>query len=472
MAGGNNQNPGLVNADSALQLAYQTGMLSRMFEEGLDSEAAYAHDAVVEIVPAGIGQTITKTRISRLLPQVTPLNPMNIGGLDNGLSPITPTAEQYTYAIQQYGAVQYLDLVQEQAGIANQLKQFARNNGVNAAQTVERLMKQNWFANYNTGATWIRSDLGSVTSTTFYVDDIRGFQFNYVNGKPEAVSVSNPLPCVEVAFDGGTSQSFSVTAAVSDSVTRSVYPSSVVGGSSDGVSGQLTITGATVGSPVAGDAVISSLASPVFRPNNKQATNQLNSNDLITVALLQTAQASLSQNAVPRHKDGTYHCYMDYQSMTELLVDPQFQVMYASRGNNEIYQNNQVFTFLGMTIIPTTEAYLQAIVPSAGMQSGQAPSTVIHRVLITGAEGINIGHFVGIKSYADREAVGSVSNIYLVDNIAHIIRSPIDNMGRNVSLAWLGIFAIVCPTDLTATPSIIPTASNSAFKRAVTLEHC
>lgn len=462
---------GLINPNSALQIAYQTGMLARMFEEGLDSEAAYAHDATVEIVPAGIGETITKTRISRLAPQTTPLNPMNIGGLDNGLVALTPTAEQYTYSIQQFGAVQYLDLVQEQAGIANQLKQIARNNGVNAAQTVERLMKQNWFANYDTGNTWIRSDLGAVTSSTFYVDDIRGFQFNYVNGVAQPVSPSNPLPVMEVAFEGGTTQTMNITGAVADSVTRSVYPASVAGGSSDGVSGQLTYANSSSGNAVNGDALVSSLASPVFRPNNKQATNQLNSNDLVTVALLQTAQASLSQNAIPRHADGTYHCYMDYQSMTELLVDPQFQIMYASRGSNEVYQNNQVFTFLGMTIIPTTEAYLQALVPAAGMQTA-SPNTVVHRVLITGKEGINIGHFAGIKSYADREAVNSISNIYMVDNIAHIIRAPIDNMGRNVSLAWLGAFAIVCPTDLTATPSIIPTASNAAYKRAVVIEHC
>lgn len=463
---------GLVNPNSALQIAYQTGMLARMFEEGLDSEAAYAHDAVVEVVPAGIGESITKTRISRLLPQVTPLNPMNIGGLDNGLVPLTPTAEQYTYNILQYGAVQYLDLVAEQAGIANQLKQIARNNGVNAAQTVERLMKRNWFANYDTGNTWIRGDIDAVTSTTMAVDDIRGFQFQFVNGKPEPVSPSNPLPCVEVAFNGGTSQTLNITGAVADTVTASVYPASVAGGVSDGISGVLTYANSSSGNAVSGDALISSLASPVFRPNNKQATNQLTSSDLITVALLQTAQATLSQNAVPRHSDGTYHCYMDYHSMTELLVDPQFQIMYASRGSNEIYQNNQVFTFLGMTIIPTTEAYLQAIVPSAGMASGQLPGTLVHRVLITGKEGINIGHFAGVKSYADREAVNSISNIYMVDNIAHIIRAPIDNMGRQVSLAWLGVFAIVCPTDLTATPSIIPTASNAAFKRAIVLEHC
>ena len=466
---------GLVPPGSAFNIAFQQGFLARSFEEGLDSESAFSHDVVVEMIPIRAGNSITKTKIGRTPPQPTPLNPVNVTGLDNGLTATTPSLEQYTYNVNQYAGNKQLDLLEEQEGIADQLMALAHTNGVEAAQTIERVLKQTWFAAYNTGNTWIRNAaMGETDPTTakIYVDDIRGFQVNWVNGVPTPVAVDNPLPVQEVAFNGGVTQTFNVVAAVADVPTNSVYPASVVGSASDGISGYLTINPVAGTLPVGGDALQSSLGSPVYRPNNKQGTNQLTSQDLLSISLLQTAQASLSQNAIPRHRDGTYHCYLDYHSMTELLIDSQFQIMYASRGNNPEYQNNQVFTLLGMTFIPSTEVYLQASVAAAGMQP-LLPGTSIHRVLITGMGGLYQGHFSGLESFAQRgEAVGSVSNIYMVDHIAHIVRAPIDNMGRQVQMTYLSVFGVVCPTDLTANPSIIPTASNAAYKRAVVIEHC
>jgi hypothetical protein len=39
-------------------------------------------------------------------------------------------------------------------------------------------------------------------------------------------------------------------------------------------------------------------------------------------------------------------------------------------------------------------------------------------------------------------------------------------------MVWLAAFGMVCPTDLTATPAVIPTANNATFKRAIVIEHC
>jgi hypothetical protein len=457
---------GIINPNGPFQIAFQNGFLARFFEEGLDSEAAFQHDCVVEMIPIRAGQSITKTRVGRTPPQISPLNPANVTGLDNGLTASTPNMEQYTYNVNEYGGLKQLDLAEELAGISDQLKMLAHTNGVEAAQTVERLVKQTWFANYNTGNTWVRGDLGSVTSSTLHVDDIRGFQFNYVNGQPEPVSSSNPLPVAEY---GSQPQTFNVIGAVADSPTQSVYPSSN-GITSDGISGVLTYNSASVGDPVSGDAIISSIAPVVLRPNNKLSTNALTTQDTLSVQLLQAAQTTLSQNAVPKHRDKTYHCYLDYHAFNELMADQQFQIMYASRGANPEYQNAQVFTIMGLTVIPTTEVYLQNAVTAAGMQN--LGTAQVHRVLVTGAGGINIGHFSGLESFAERgDAVGHVSQIFMVDHIAHIVRSPIDNMGRQLSMAWLAMFALVCPTDLTATPTIIPTASNAAYKRAVVIEY-
>lgn len=462
----------IVNPNAGFQIAYQQGFLARFFEEGLDSLMAYRRDAKQELIPVGAGETITKTRYGRLAPVPTPLNPANVIGLDNGVNYVTANLEQYTYNVNEYTNGQQLDLLYSQMSIGDQLLVLAKNNGVNAAQTIERVAKQTWFASYNTGNTWARGDLGSLSDTQLWVDDIRGFQFAPVNGSMQPVSSSNQLLVNEYAFSGGgVTQSFYVTAAVADSPTRSVYPSSVFGQPSDGISGYLTITGTST-APVSGDAIISSLATPVIRPNGKQGTNQLGPGDQLTLQLINNAVAVLEQNAIPRHSDGCYHLYYDFQSQSELFIDQQFILASASRIADTEYQNGQIFSLYGTKFIPTTEAYLQALNTSAGMQTPAAGGTNIHRVLITGAEGLNQGNFAGLESYAEHQGVGQISNIFMVDNVAHIIRSPIDNQGRSVTLVWLAAFGMVCPTDLTATPATIPTANNATFKRAIVIEHC
>lgn len=462
----------IVNPNAGFQIAYQQNFLARFFEEGLDSLMAYRRDAKQELIPVGAGETITKTRYGRLAPVPTPLNPANVIGLDNGVNYVTANLEQYTYNVNEYTNGQQLDLLYTQMSIGDQLLVLAKNNGVNAAQTIERVAKQTWFASYNTGNTWCRSDLGASSSTAFHVDDIRGFQFAPVAGKMQPVTSGNPLTVFEYAtVSGGNNQTLSITAAVADSPTQSVYPSSVYGQASDGISGVLTMvsTGTDVTS---GDAIVSSLATPVIRPNGKQGTNLLTPGDQLTLQLINNAVAVLEANAVPRHSDGCYHLYYDFQSQSELFIDQQFILASASRIADTEYQNGQIFSLYGTKFIPTTEAYLQALNTTAGMQAPAAGGTNVHRVLITGAEGLCQGNFAGLESYAEHQGVGQISNIFMIDNVAHILRSPIDNQGRSVTMVWLAAFGMVCPTDLTATPATIPTANNATFKRAIVIEHC
>jgi len=463
--------PGIVNPNSGFQIAFQQGFLARFFEEGLDSEMAYRRDAVIEMLPIRGGQSITKTKVGRTAPQTTPLNPANVTGLDNGITYSTPNLEQYTYNMGEYAGGKLVDLIAEQAGIADQLFMDCKLNGVEAAQSVERLAKQAWFAAYSTGNTWIRSDLGSLSTSTVWVDDIRGFLMAPQNGNLQPIGATNPLLVKEIAqVPGGVNQTFNVIAAVADSPTRSVYPTSS-SAPSDGVSGYLTISPAAGSAPVSGDALISSVATPVIRPNGKKGTNMLTSQDVLTLQMINNAVTILMQNAVPKHADGCYHVLYDPTSQSELFVDQQFMAMSASRLADAEDQNGAVFSLFGAKFIPTTEAYIQAASTAAGMQS-LPDGTYIHRVLVTGAGGLYEANFTGLEQYAKRPAVNVISNIYLVDHIAQIISAPIDNMSRQVRLAWLAIKAFVCPTDLTATTAIIPTANNAAYKRAVVIEHC
>jgi hypothetical protein len=52
------------------------------------------------------------------------------------------------------------------------------------------------------------------------------------------------------------------------------------------------------------------------------------------------------------------------------------------------------------------------------------------------------------------------------------VREPLDRLGQFVSQSWDWIGGFAVPTDVTATTSIIPSASSARYKRCAVLEHC
>ena len=69
-------------------------------------------------------------------------------------------------------------------------------------------------------------------------------------------------------------------------------------------------------------------------------------------------------------------------------------------------------------------------------------------------------------------ALGASPNHYIdvVDDVAQIIRSPLDRFAQLSTLSWFWGGAFATPTDATATSAIIPTASSALYKRAVVAE--
>ncbi len=452
-----------------LQDLVQNGFLARQIEEGLDSELAFRRHATEETIGGRLGSVITIPKIGRKGPVVAPLNPSNFANnLDNGLTPALPASETYTFTLSEWGDTEDVDIIGELAACADLVKVASRTNGVQAAQSMERLAKIQLHANYDTGNTWVRGDLGSNTTSAVHVDDVRGFQVVQVNGVLLPVSNSNPLPCFEQRTSaGGVNQSFNVTGFTVDSPNNSLYPGSSVDNMgnvvSDGVSGTLLLSGAGT-APVAGDAIIAANGPKVVRPLNKPSYNLLNAGDVATLGLLLDAKARLSSNGVPCFNDGTYHYIHDYAVMRQLFSDQQFLIAYASRFKSDEYQKGQIFELLGITFIPTTEAYVQPPTPALGI------NVPIRRSIMLGAEALLQGNFDGLDMYLNVDGMNPIGGVMMVNNVAQIIRPPIDRMQRIISLTWTWIGSFTCPTDATATPLIIPTASNALYKRAVVIE--
>lgn len=460
----------ITNLPSNLVSMVQTGMLEREFEEGLDSVLAYRRTSLRETIPNNIGETLTRTRTGRKNPTTTPIGPVTFSNLDNGLSPADAALEQYIFQIQDYGDTTDVDLMANQTVIANNIIRVARNNGVQAAQSLERICRKKMFGAYLGGNTRVRTDLGASTTTSCHVDDIRGFTTVLVNGTPTGISSANPISVVETSVSGGVNQTLSVTAATADATNVSSVP--------DGVSGTLTFTAATA--PVNGDALIAANAPSIMRPYGHITVAQMASTDTLTLGLLLDAATSLRLNAVPPQDDGTYHVVLDDASMRQLWADQQFIVLYAGRYQSQEYRQGQIFSILGLTFISTTETYVQpagvqyngGAYGSAGGGTGAAAiNTMIRRPIVIGSEALIEGDFEGLEYWLQQQAVNSIANVTLVGGVAHIFRPPLDRMQRQLSLTWdwIGDFAV--PTDITATTTIIPTASSALYKRCIVIEH-
>jgi hypothetical protein len=459
------------NFPAALAAILQQGFLERELEEGLDSVLAYRRAALEETVPTRLGETLTRTRKGRKTPVTTPLNPANNTGLDNGLTPSTFTVEQYSFTMQEYADTVDTNMVQELAGIADQLIANSRNNGVQAAQSMERIARLKLFAGYLGGNSRVRTDLGAGSTTTCHVDDITGFTTVLVNGVVTGISSTNPLTVNEISISSsGVTQTLTVTGATADATNHSSRP--------DGTSGLLTFTAATT--PVNGDALLALNGPMILRPFGKRTTAQLSGSDVLTMGLVEDAVAYLRDNGVPPMEDGTYHCILDNTSMRQLWADQDFKILFAGRKDSSEYRDGDIITLLGVTYIPTTEAYVQ---PSGqqynGLTYGQASTATspsnnavrVRRPIVLGAECIIQGNYEGLENWLMREGLNPIADVFLVNSVAQILRPPLDRLSQVASLSWTWIGDFSVPTDITATTNIIPTASNALYKRALTIEH-
>ncbi|WP_435607711.1 DUF4043 domain-containing protein [Pseudomonas knackmussii] len=429
------------NFPAALQPIIQQGFLEREFQEGIQSRLGFRAIADREEIPNKVGETVTKTRRGLKAPVTTPLNPANNTNLDNGLTPSGWTVEQYTLSMNMYGDTIDLNMVTQGVGIAKQFLENAKVNGIQAAQSLDRLARNALFGSYLGGNTRVRTTLGA-PALTVAVDDIRGFQYVLSNGVMVPVSAGNPMT---VTIGAG---SYTLTGVAADGSNVSTSPL--------GVSGTLTLSSnVSVSDGTAGNGVVSSVGPSVFRAGNRASTSGLIATDLLTMQTILAAVARLRTNNVPTI-NGMYNFYLDDNQLLELFQDGDFKLLYRGAYGSETYRNGQIIELLGVRFIPTTETYQQTL---AGVP--------IRRGILCGQGALVEGDFAS-TGYSD---VGDGDSLKaMVDDICMVTREPLDRLQQIIAQSWYWIGGFAVPTDATANPTIIPTASNSYFKRAVVIE--
>jgi hypothetical protein len=437
---------GIQNFPAALQPIIQQGFLEREFQQALRSRLGYRAVADREEIAVGIGETLTKTRAGLKPSVTTPLTPAANTNLDNGLTPASWGVEQYTLTLNFYAATADLNMVTSRVGIASQFLQNAYTNGEQAARSLDELARNALFNAYFGGNTRVTATLSSA-GPTIAVDDIRGFQYVFVNGIQVAVSASNPLT-VTVGSDA-----YTLIGATADAVTASSTPY--------GISGELTFSAnITVADGSLGNTVQAATASAILRPGGRANTALLQATDTLTMGNLLDAVATLRKNAVPEI-DGVYNCYLDPVSARQLFADPDFKTLFTgATSSNAVFQDGMVNDFLGLRFVPTTEAFVQQHPTLANLN--------IRRPIICGQGALIEGDFAGIG--AD-DVAPKDSIVTIIDSVAMVTREPIDRLQQIIAQSWYWIGGFCATSDTTTTPLTVPTATNAAFKRAVMVEH-
>ena len=437
---------GIQNFPLSLQPIIQQGFLEREFQAALESRLGYRAVADREEFSVGIGETLTKTRAGLKPSITTPLPPATNTNLDNGLTPQSFGVEQYTISLNFYAATADLNMVTSRVGIASQFLLNAAINGEQAARSLDELARNALFPAYFAGNTRVRVTLGGA-GPSVAVDDIRGFTQVWVNGIPTAVGAGNTL---NVAVGSDT---YLLIGAVADASNITTAPG--------GISGVLTFsTSVTVADGTAGNTVTAANASSIARPNGRANTSLIQPTDLLDMATLLNAVATLRLNAVPEI-DGAYNCYLDPVSARQLFGDQAFQRLFTgATSDNPVFKRGVVNDFLGLRFIPTTEAYVTTLNGPTGQ--------VIRRPIVCGKGALIEGDFAAM---AEADVAPKDSIVSIVDGVAMVTREPIDRLQQIIAQSWYWIGGFTAPSDTTTSPQTIPTATNAVFKRAVMLEH-
>lgn len=439
---------GIQNFPAALQPMIQQGYLEREFQDGIQSVLGFRDIARREAFPNKIGETITKTRPGLKAPVTTPLNPSTNTNLDNGLTPGTWTIEQYTLSINQYGDTIDLNTVTNKVGIVEQFLQNAKTNGVQSAQSLDRLARNSIFNAYMGGNTRVRTTLGA-PGVALAVDDIRGFQFVFVNGVMIPVNGTNTL-AVTVG-----SNVYTLVSAVADGSNVSTAPNGISGVLT--FSGNVTVADGTVLNDVTAYNLGTGVAPFILRPNGRGNTSKIVGTDLFTMGAMLDAVAYLRSNAVPTI-GGMYNLYLDPVSSRQLFADPDFKLLYqGATGAAKEFRMGRVVELVDVRLIPTTEAFIQTL---GGVK--------IRRAILCGGEALVEADFDGMAS---EDVGGNNAQIDMVDDIVHVTREPLDRLQQIIAQSWYWIGGFTAPTDQTVNATIVPTASASYYKRAVVIEH-
>lgn len=449
--------PGIPSAISNL---IQQDVLERMFHDSLFPAQLFRAEAQPELWEANLGESMLFTRPG--------LIPVSTKPLVQSADPLPQTYafEQWRAEAAQYGTPIDTHMPTSSVSLSSMFMRNTQQLGLNAGQTLNRLVRDRLFRAYLGGNTNL-AVAALAAATQVEVASLNGFTEVVVNARPQNVSASNPL---DVTIDG-----------VANTVigTVPVNPADPLG------RGVLLI-----GTPLAAPAGLRSVVladnrSRITRVGGGTSVDAITAGNILALQDIINAVARLRSANVPTMPDGFYHVHLGPEAEAQIFQDPQFQRLYDGVPEGTAYKDLAIAQLVGCRFyrnneVPTdsNSGTLVATGNSARGSSdigGDVVNSVgraVRRTIVIGGAAIYEKYLDESKYITEAGVNGKIGGFsitnggaqVMTDRIRYIIRSPQDRLQQVVSQAWSWSGDFVVPTDML-------TGDSARYKRAVVIEH-
>jgi len=452
-----------------LDAVLQDNTLERIFHDPLYESLLFRREAMPELFPAKAGQRLVKTRTGLLQVSLRPIPP----GQDP--TPENYGVEQWSVQPEQYAKTVDTHMPTSRQVLSSKFLEDVKKIGLNAGQTLNRLVRNRLFSAYlagNTNATLAAPAAAQV----IHVASINGFTDHLLEGEILPVSAANPIP---VSFTTVGEPDNEVIAAAPDDSDLPLGP------------GWLTLnTGLTVGLALR-DGVQADDAVRIYRVGGGATVDALAGGNVLTLDDFVNAVAILEGYKVPAHRaDGVFHAHLEPTGLAQVFADTHFQRLHDSIPDNleyrqfilarrfltDYYKNTECpnvenTTGLGPLLSTGNAAFMS---PEIGADMINSGGTRVGRVIITG-DGVLTEDYIPEGDYISEAGVtGSVrlGNFVVTNNgmsvvterVRYTLRAPLDRLMQMPAHTWSATADWGVPSDIT-------TGSGARRKRAIVLEY-
>jgi hypothetical protein len=447
----------------------QEGILERAFHDALFPRMLYRGEAAPVPWPAGIGDSMIFTAPGLIPPDMTPLVP----GTDP--TPVNYPMEQWTAQLQQYAGTMDTHMPTSMQAIADLFLRNSHQLGLQAAQTLNRKVRNQMYNTALAGHTVADGSHGAVA--TLRVKRLNGFTRARSNSGSKVafnlVSSTNPL-AVSIYMTGGA-EARNVIGFTPDTAGDETGPGTLT------LSAVLTTGCADRAYVIADDRTFLVRVGGGLKVDDLTA-----STDIPTLADVRAAVAHLWEQNVPEHPDGRFHCHLDPVSQSKIFSDDEFQRLLTALPDHYMYRQFALGELLGTVFFRNSESPIPSSVvggltatfdqrdPFAGelFNTGAITGAKVHRMLFTAQGGIYEYYSDLANLLTEAGITGKVGEPKIVNNgievfserIQLIIRGPLNRLQDTVATSWKIIADWPARTDAAV-------GDASRYKRFVAVEH-
>mgnify|MGYP001602016771 CR=1 FL=1 len=451
----------LVGIPQSIADIIQDRTLERVFHDALFPRLLYRSEAQAELWQANLGERAVFTRSGLIPVDTTPLVP--------GQDPSAATFgfEQWEVEAAQYGRTLDTHMPTNYVAIAPTFMRNTVNLGLNAGETLNRIVRDRLFRAYLGGNTAL-AVAGVAGQTTIQVASINGFTEQLLGARPVPVSAAAPI------------------AATVNAEVISIIGATPLNPAEPFGRGTLFLAAALATSPAIRSPVIATNRSRIMRVGAGTTVDALTAGSVLTLQTFIDAVAYMRGQKIPPCFDGYYHVHLTPTGEAQLYLDQAFQRLYQSLPDNTVFRDAAIGQLVGCRFYRDTEnpnsenaGALVSTGAGASMGSGTVGADVINtagvpiqRAIVLGGGSIYEKYLDESKYISEAGVTGKIGQFSIVNNgvqvmtqrIRYILRAPLDKLQQVIAQtwSWSGDFAI---------PSDSLSGNPARFKRAIVIEH-